>query len=417
MSQIKLLKKQNRNPFGEIFITGSKSESNRLLILNALFDNSIEIKNISNSEDSELLQKALKNSGNEIDIHHAGTAMRFLTAYLSTQENREVILTGSERMKQRPIRILVEALKSLGAEISYLENDGFPPLKIKGKQFVNDFVELDANISSQYITALMLIAPKLKKGLTIQLNGKITSLPYLMMTVELLERIGIQIERNENTFKIHPKNKIQKQEITVESDWSSASYFYSLAALSENSEIKINSYFQNSLQGDSALIEIYKNHFGVESEFIGNQIILRKNSKFKIDKESNLRFQNSKFHLNLNNTPDIAQTIAVTCAGLKVKCKLTGLETLSIKETDRLTALKNELKKVGAIVEITKDSLEIIDFEAINEIPQIETYNDHRMAMSFAPLCLLMDLEIKNPDVITKSYPDFWSDVEKLTSA
>lgn len=404
--EVKVLNKIDENPKGEIFITGSKSESNRLLILNALFDNSIEIKNLSNSEDTELLQNALKNSGNEIDIHHAGTAMRFLTAYLSTQVNREVVLTGSERMKQRPIGILVEALKSLGAEISYLENDGFPPLKIKGKKLIKDFVELDANISSQYITALMLIAPKLENGLTIQLNGKITSLPYLMMTVQLLERIGIKVERNENVFKIHPKNKIQNQEITVESDWSSASYFYALAALSENPEIKINSYFQNSLQGDSALIEIYKNHFGINSEFIGNQIILIKS----------IDFQFKNIELNLNETPDIAQTIAVTCAGLKIKCKLTGLETLSIKETDRLTALKNELKKVGAIVAITKDSLEINDFEKINEIPQIETYNDHRMAMSFAPLCLLMDLEIKNPEVITKSYPDFWSDLEKLTS-
>lgn len=414
MSQVKLLKKQNKNPFGEIFITGSKSESNRLLILNALFDNSIEIKNLSNSEDTELLQNALKNSGNEIDIHHAGTAMRFLTAYLSTQENREVILTGSERMKQRPIGILVEALKSLGAEISYLENEGFPPLLIKGKKIEKDFVELDANISSQYITALMLIAPKLENGLAIHLNGKITSLPYLMMTVQLLERIGIQVERNGNVFKIHPIESIDKQEIMVESDWSSASYFYSLAALSEHPEIKINSFFENSLQGDFALIEIYKNHFGIDSEFIGNQILLKRNSKFKIDKESNLRFQNSKFELNLNSSPDIAQTIAVTCAGLKIKCKLTGLETLSIKETDRLTALKVELKKVGAIVEITKDSLEIIDFEETIETPVIETYNDHRMAMSFAPLCVLRELNIKNPDVVKKSYPDFWSDLGKL---
>lgn len=402
--EIKFLKKINQNPKGEIFIGGSKSESNRLLILNALFQDSIEIKNLSDSEDTQLLQNALKNSCNEIDIHHAGTAMRFLTAYLSTQENREVILTGSERMKQRPIGILVDALTTLGAEITYLEKDGFPPLKIIGKKIEKDFVELDANVSSQYITALMLIAPKLENGLTIQLNGKITSLPYLLMTVELLERIGIQIERNGNTFKIHPKSEIETKEITVESDWSSASYFYSLAALSENPEIKINSYFQNSLQGDSALIEIYKNHFGIESQFSGNQIILRKI----------LNFKPQTLNLNLNNTPDIAQTIAVTCAGLKLKCKLTGLETLSIKETDRLSALKNELKKVGANVEITKDSLKIIDFEEIKQTPVIETYNDHRMAMSFTPLNVLMDLEIKNPEVTVKSYPDFWVDLEKL---
>lgn len=401
---VKILNKVIQNPKGEIFIGGSKSESNRLLILNALFNDSIEIKNLSDSEDTKLLENALKNSGTEINIHHAGTAMRFLTAYLSTQENREVLLTGSERMKQRPIGILVEALNSLGAEISYVDKDGFPPLQIKGKKIEKDYVELDADISSQYITALMLIAPKLKNGLSMQLNGKITSLPYLMMTIKLLEQIGIQIQRKGNTFKIHPKTEIEKQKITVESDWSSASYFFSLAALSGNPEIKINSYFQNSLQGDSALIEIYKNHFGIESEFNGNQIILRKNLNFKPE----------TLNLNLNETPDIAQTIAVTCAGLNLKCKLTGLETLSIKETDRLTALQNELKKIGAIVEITKNSLEIIEFKETKEIPVIETYNDHRMAMSFAPLCVLMDLEIKNPDVTVKSYPDFWLDLEKL---
>jgi len=373
-----------------------------------LFGISIAIKNLSDSEDTELLQKALENQNREIDIHHAGTAMRFLTAYFAIQEGKETILTGSERMKQRPIGILVDALNSLGAEISYLEKEGFPPLLIKGKRIEKDFVELDANISSQFITALMLIAPKLKNGLTIQLNGKITSLPYLLMTVQLLERIGIKVERNENLFKIHPKELIDNQEIIVESDWSSASYFYSLASLSENPEIKINSFFQNSLQGDAELIQIYKNHFGINSQFIGNQIILTKNP--------NRVLNPVRVEINLNKTPDIAQTIAVTCAGLKVKCKLTGLETLKVKETDRLIALKNELKKIGAIAEITSDSIEVIDFEEVNSISEIETYNDHRMAMSFAPLCILKDLVIKNPEVTKKSYPDFWFDLEKLIS-
>src|SRR5690606_2753734 len=313
-----LLKKAENSPKGEIFIGGSKSESNRLLILNALFGISIAIKNLSDSEDTELLQKALENQNREIDIHHAGTAMRFLTAYFAIQEGKETILTGSQRMKQRPIGVLVDALNSLGAEISYLEKEGFPPLLIKGKRIKKDFVELDANVSSQFITALMLISPKLKNGLTIQLNGKITSLPYLLMTVQLLERIGIKVERNENLFKIHPKELIDNQEIIVESDWSSASYFYSLASLSENPEIKINSFFQNSLQGDAELIQIYKNHFGINSQFIGNQIILTKNP--------NRVLNPVRVEINLNKTPDIAQTIAVTCAGLKVKCKLTGLE-------------------------------------------------------------------------------------------
>lgn len=405
MMDVKILNKISQNPKGQIFIGGSKSESNRLLILNQLFNQKIEIKNLSDSEDTEWLQKALENQNSEIDIHHAGTAMRFLTAYFAIQEGKETILTGSERMKQRPIGVLVDALNSLSAEISYLEKEGFPPLLIKGKRIEKDFVELNAGISSQFITALMLIAPKLKNGLTIQLNGKITSLPYLLMTVQLLEKVGIKVERNENWLKIYPKKEIENQKIIVESDWSSASYFYSLAALSENPEIKINSFFQNSLQGDAELIQIYQNHFGVNSQFIGNQITLTKDSKFKIQ----------NLELNLNKTPDIAQTIAVTCAGLNVKCKLTGLETLSIKETDRLTALKMELRKLGAIVAITSDSFEIIDFEKIKSTPKIKTYNDHRMAMSFAPMCLLTDLEIENPEVVGKSYPEFWEDFQAVT--
>lgn len=405
MMDVKILNKISQNPKGQIFIGGSKSESNRLLILNQLFNQKIEIKNLSDSEDTEWLQKALENQNSEIDIHHAGTAMRFLTAYFAIQEGKETILTGSERMKQRPIGVLVDALNSLSAEISYLEKEGFPPLLIKGKRIEKDFVELNAGISSQFITALMLIAPKLKNGLTIQLNGKITSLPYLLMTVQLLEKVGIKVERNENLLKIYPKKEIENQKILVESDWSSASYFYSLAALSENPEIKINSFFQNSLQGDAELIQIYQNHFGVNSQFIGNQITLTKDSKFKIQ----------NLELNLNKTPDIAQTIAVTCAGLNVKCKLTGLETLSIKETDRLTALKMELRKLGAIAAITSDSFEIIDFEKIKSTPKIKTYNDHRMAMSFAPMCLLTDLEIENPEVVGKSYPEFWEDFQAVT--
>ena len=405
MMDVKILNKISQNPKGQIFIGGSKSESNRLLILNQLFNQKIEIKNLSDSEDTEWLQKALENQNSEIDIHHAGTAMRFLTAYFAIQEGKETILTGSERMKQRPIGVLVDALNSLSAEISYLEKEGFPPLLIKGKRIEKDFVELNAGISSQFITALMLIAPKLKNGLTIQLNGKITSLPYLLMTVQLLEKVGIKVERNENWLKIYPKKEIENQKILVESDWSSASYFYSLAALSENPEIKINSFFQNSLQGDAELIQIYQNHFGVNSQFTGNQITLTKDSRFKIQ----------NLELNLNKTPDIAQTIAVTCAGLNVKCKLTGLETLSIKETDRLTALKMELRKLGAIAAITSDSFEIIDFEKIKSTPKIKTYNDHRMAMSFAPMCLLTDLEIENPEVVGKSYPEFWEDFQAVT--
>ncbi len=404
MSEILYLKKANSQISGEISISGSKSESNRMLVLNSLYRNPIQLKNLSDSEDTKLLQKALETHSKTIDIHHAGTAMRFLTAYFSIQEGKEIILTGSERMKQRPIGILVEALRSLGAEIHYLEKEGFPPLKISGRKINEGFVELNADVSSQFITALMLIAPKLPNGLRIQLNGKITSLPYLEMTFQMLNQIRIRAERKENEIWIYQSEKIEKQEFTIESDWSSASYFYSIAALSEQAEIRLNSFKENSLQGDSGIKEIYKSHFGIETKFSGSQIILSKNP----DRVLN------PVRVDLNAMPDIAQTIAVTCAGLKLRCKLTGLETLRVKETDRITALQNELKKLGAKTQVTESSLEIIDFYVPTEIPRIHTYNDHRMAMSFAPMALIQDIQIENPEVVKKSYPAFWKDLSVL---
>lgn len=387
----------------EISISGSKSKSNRLLILNSLYGNPIFLKNLSDSDDTRTLQNALNSDSETIDIHHAGTAMRFLTAYFSIQREKEIILTGSERMKQRPIGILVKALRSLGADISFEEKDGFPPLKIRGKYLEKDFVELNADISSQFITALMLIAPRLPNGLTIRLNGKITSVPYLEMTIQMLNQLGLKANQNGNSIQVFPTEKIEKQEFTIESDWSSVSYFYAMAALSESADLKINSYKTQSLQGDAAVAEIYGQYFGVDTKFEGNQIRLQKK----------IGFQSEPMELDLNKTPDIAQTIAVSCAGLKTKCKLTGLETLKIKETDRLVALQNELFKVGAISEITESTLEIIDFIHPEKTPLIKTYEDHRMAMSFAALAMVQEIEIENPEVVKKSYPDFWLDCEK----
>ncbi|NLN33691.1 MAG: 3-phosphoshikimate 1-carboxyvinyltransferase [Flavobacteriaceae bacterium] len=395
------LKKSKGRISGEIFITGSKSESNRLLILNKLFGNPIRLKNLSNSKDTEVLQTALESNSEQIDIHHAGTAMRFLTAFYSIQNGKEVILTGSSRMKERPIGILVDALKSLGAKISYLEKEGFPPLKITGKSIEKNYVELNADISSQFVTALILIAPKLPDGLTLKLNGKITSTPYLEMTLEILRKTGIKASRIGNKIRIEPLETMNPQEFTIESDWSSASYFYSLAALSEDTGIRIHSFFENSLQGDAQVSKIYKEYFGVETQFEKSSIYLKK------IKHSTPNF----IELNLNSTPDIAQTIAVTCAGLKVKAKFTGLETLKIKETDRLIALENEFRKLGVQTRSTHDSFELIDFYEVNSIPKIKTYQDHRMAMSFAPMALVRDLEIENPEVVEKSYPDFWRDL------
>lgn len=389
----------------QLAVTGSKSESNRLLLLNQLFENVLKLENVSNSEDSQLMQKALANKTDLINIHHAGTAMRFLTAYYSIQADREVTLTGSERMKQRPIKVLVDALNNLGAEISYQENEGFPPLRIKGKKLTQDSITIPSNISSQYITALCLIGTKLPTGLTINLDGKIISIPYIQMTIQLLNKVGINAIFEGNTITIPFTASIQPQTLQVESDWSSASYYYSLIALSKNSEIKISTYFEDSLQGDSALQKIYAENFGINSTFENGVLTLKNNPEFQFKE---------LIELNLINTPDIAQTIAATCVGLKLKCHLTGLETLKIKETDRLVALKNELEKFGAQISITEDALTIENYTSYTEIPTIETYNDHRMAMCMAPLAQLFTIRIKDEMVVEKSYPTFWEDWKQL---
>lgn len=385
-----------------IAVTGSKSESNRLLILQALFPN-LTITNVSNSDDTKVLQKALQQNQGIVDIHHAGTAMRFLTAYYALKANTDVTLTGSKRMKERPMSILVDALKELGAQITYKTNDGFPPLLIKGITPEKTSVSLNANVSSQYISALMLVAASLNSGLDIQLKGRVTSVPYINMTLSLLNRVGIRGTFKNNSITIPPCQSIADQTVVVESDWSSASYYYSLVALSKNAEISLTSYRQESLQGDSALKEIYT-AFGVETLFSENTLLLKKTSH-KLQKH---------VEFDLSNTPDIAQTIAVTCLGLGISCKLTGLHTLKIKETDRLTALKTELYKLGGITIITNDTLELKATPSVNRNAEIDTYNDHRMAMAFAPLALKTDLTINDAGVVSKSYPTFWEDMNSV---
>ena len=388
-----------------IQITGSKSESNRLLLLQALYPQ-IRIENVSNSDDSVLMQNALTSDDNIIDIHHAGTAMRFLTAYFSIQKDREVIITGSSRMKERPIKILVDALKTLGAEITYLENDGFPPLKITGRKLTKNKVTLEANVSSQYISALLLIASKSENGLELTLKGKITSVPYIKMTLSLLNSIGIETSFIENTISVSPlASKIKPQTLTVESDWSSASYFYSIIALSAiGTEITIASYKAESLQGDSVLAKIYED-FGVETRFKNNKITIKKLSIVN---------RGALINLELSNAPDIAQTIAVTAFGLGLECFMAGLHTLKIKETDRLVALKTEIEKLGGEVIITEASLHLKPSSDIKNNVTIATYNDHRMAMAFAPLALKVPINIENADVVSKSYPQFWDDFRTI---
>jgi len=393
----------------QLSITGSKSETNRLLLLQALYPN-LKLENTSNSDDSEVMSKALQNvqpatrNPQLIDVHHAGTAMRFLTAYFATQEGKEVVLTGSTRMKERPIKILVEALQQLGAEISYEEQEGFPPLRIKGKKLSHSKVSLPANVSSQYISALLLIAPKLENGLELTLEGEITSVPYIKMTLALLNEIGVETSFVDNIISVHPQFTIHNSQFTIESDWSSASYFYSIIALSDiGAEITLSSYKPNSLQGDSALVEIYS-AFGVETIFDNNSMLLRKTHNPQL----------TTHNLQLNNCPDIAQTIAVTCFGLGIGCHLTGLHTLKIKETDRLEALKAELTKLGAKVTVTNESLTLEPSENINPNISIKTYQDHRMAMAFAPLALKVPIVIEEAEVVSKSYPTFWDDLKSM---
>ena len=393
---------ENKKIKKEITISGSKSESNRLLILQQLFS-TISIENLSDSDDSIHLQHALSTADEGIDIGHAGTAMRFLISYFAVKEGREVVLTGSERMQNRPIEILVNALKDLGAEISYEAKEGYPPIKIKGKKITKDKVQINGNVSSQYISSLLLIAPSLQNGLEIELMGKITSVPYIKMTLSLLHQLGIQTYFKDNFIKVHPTKNIEKQTVVVESDWSSASYFYSIIALAEiGSEITLTAYKQESLQGDSCLAEIYQ-HFGVKTEFKENTIVLTK----KTTHNSQLLTQ------NLSNAPDIAQTIAVTCFAEGISCNLKGLHTLKIKETDRLEALKEELTKLGATIRVTDESLHLEASENIHKNIAIKTYNDHRMAMAFAPLAFKVPVQILNAEVVSKSCRKVWDDVER----
>jgi len=388
---------------GVINIKGSKSISNRLLFLKSLYP-SIKIINESNSEDTNVMKKALKSKHNIIDIGHAGTAMRFLTSYFSILKDREIILTGSKRMQERPIKILVDVLKKIGAKISYTKKEGYPPLKIIGSNLKANNVFLPANVSSQYISSLILLAPILDKGLRIELIGEISSAPYINMTLDILKELGINSFFKKNIIKITPKKEIKNILYKVESDWSSASYFYSIIALCEDGEIVLNNFNKKSLQGDSCLVKIYDS-LGVLTRFDNGRLIL---SKKKIEVKNEL-------NINLIDSPDIAQTIAVTCLGLGLNCNLKGLHTLKIKETDRLVSLKNEITKLGSEVIITENSFHLNKTNKnINKSCLIKTYNDHRMAMAFAPLSVNCPIQIEDFDVVKKSYPNFWSDLENI---
>ena len=398
-----LISKKERSLKGEIKISGSKSESNRLLILRA-YSSFFKIINLSDSDDTKTMLSALKSEDENIDISHAGTAMRFLTSYYSSIINSSKILTGSARMKQRPISILVDALNKLGADIEYIENEGYPPIKLRGKLITNNKVSLPANVSSQYISSLMMLGISLKDGLKINLSTKMISLPYIKMTKILIERLGGKVVIQSNNIIIQPFLSQDISDQTVESDWSSVSYFYSLVALSNYSEITISTFFKKSIQGDSRIENIYR-QFGVETSFRDNKIYLKKNNVKLPDTIS----------INLEDNPDLAQTIIVTCLGLGIDCHLEGLQTLKIKETDRLLSLKNEIKKFDVdFIEVSDQSITLRNTSKLKSGVTVDTYNDHRMAMSFAPLSLINPIIINNPEVVSKSYSNFWNDLKSV---
>ena len=385
-----------------IVIPGSKSESNRLLILSSLFKK-LSLENISNSDDTNYLLKALSSKSSTIDIGHAGTAMRFLTSYFSLTTKKEIVLRGSQRMHNRPIKILVDSLREIGASIHYIDKEGYPPLLIKPSELISKNLIIDSSTSSQYISSLLLIAPKISGGLKIQLTGRETSKPYIDMTVSLLKKLGVEITTTDNQISICELQKIESKKHYIESDWSSASYFYSVVALAKiGFSLKLSKFSFKSLQGDSKVADIYKS-FGVKTTYKDDLVILEK-----------IESNTDKFSFDLTSNPDLAQTICVTCLGLGIKCNLTGLHTLKIKETDRLLALKKELSKFNLKVIITNDSISFDNVDFLKPNVVIETYDDHRMAMSFACLATKVKIIIKDPKVVSKSYSSFWSDLERI---
>ena len=394
----------NINSKKKIIISGSKSESNRVLILKYLFNTDIIIDNLSSSDDTKVLLKALENQTDIVDIHHAGTAMRFLTSLFAVTNKKNIILTGSDRMQQRPVGELVDSLKSLGADIIYEKEIGYPPLRFNGFNQTNKLIELRSDISSQFASSLMLVAPYLNDGLRIKLVGNIFSKPYILLTCEILKSFGFNCIINNDEIKIKPNKKVSIKNYSVESDWSSASYLYSIVALS-GVDLKLSSFKSNSLQGDSKLSKLYEN-FGVKTYFKNDEIILKRSKSLRMKKF---------IELDLIENPDLAQTIIVTSLGLSIHTKLTGLNTLKIKETDRLVALKNEISKFNTDVIIDDQSIEINNFpKVLPENIEIDTYHDHRMALAFSPLSVLVKLVINDYGVISKSFPEYWTILQKL---
>ncbi len=393
------IRKENRKLSGEIHLSGSKSISNRVLIIEALMGKDIDKKNLSDSNDTKVLTQLLTTVETTIDAHDAGTVFRFLTAYLALNEG-EWILTGSDRMKQRPIGDLVDPLRALGAQIEYIEKENFPPVKISGGRIRGGRVAVHSNISSQFASALLMIAPCLKNGLTLELKGEIVSQPYIEMTLSLMKHFGIDHTRNEQTIHI-PHQQYHSNKIFIESDWSAASYYYEMAAFADEPELTLSGLLQNSFQGDSAIATLMES-FRVMTTYKEEKILLTK-SPSKND-----------FRFNLKDQPDLAPALFVTCAGLSQEATFTGLEHLQYKESHREEALQKELAKCGIAVTRSGDTI-MIDGKFISRPYTFSTYLDHRMAMAFSPLAMLCsEIIIDDPLVVKKSYPQFWDHLQIL---
>ena len=388
----------------EINLPASKSISNRALILNALSYSPHEVENLSDCDDTRVMVNVFDSNSNYFDVGAAGTSMRFLTAFLAKTVG-EWTITGSERMKQRPIRILVDALNQLGGKVEYIENKGFPPLKIFGSALTGGEISLNGGISSQYISALMMIAPYMQKGLKINLQGNVISTPYILMTKKMMEDFGVKIDFSGDKISIRPQiyNPVR---FRVESDWSAASYWYEILSLSGKGKIRLKGLKKESYQGDSEIAEIFKS-LGVTTEYAEDGVILLPNKETLV----------KNFFLDFTNTPGLAQTVAVTCCLEGITFIFSGLQSLKIKETNRIEALIHELRKLGYVLHEPAEGTLAWNGEkcTADEDPVISTYEDHRMAMAFAPAALLQSVTIRNPSVVSKSYPNFWHDISLIS--
>jgi len=385
----------------DLILPPSKSISNRALIIQALCQSKPKLLNLSQSSDTQSLVQALQTTSKTIDIGDAGTSMRFLTAYLSQQEG-SYILTGSDRMKERPIGHLVEALNSIGADINYLEKDGFPPLAINGKALEGGKVDISTSVSSQFVSALLLIAPTLKKGLSLSLKGELLSKPYIKMTLDIMRYFGIQSSWINNTIQVEPQNYVSK-DLKVESDWSALAFILQAMSIAKSAQVSISGLSKDSWQGDSYVLNLFEK-FGLQYKFKDEKLYLK-----KLNKDLN-----GDYNVNLIDTPDLAQAYCCTLSALSKSAKIKGLNNLKLKESHRLKALHMELNKIGQHSRYSEDTIQLESSVLHTPTESFDSHNDHRMAMCLAPFALLFDIKIKNIEVVNKSYPSYWEDLKKM---